>query len=108
MARKRGELAQLPAFDLEDARGADAGAVQEGRVLERAGLFDADVEPEGGVGDEDPGVFLRGGGAEEVVHEGGGGEVVELVQAFGRVEGGVGVFGRVGMAACTVEAAGVV
>ena len=79
MARERRELAQLTPFDLEDPRGADAGAVQEGRVLERAGLFDADVQPEGGVGDEDPGVFLRSGGAEEVVHEGGGGEVVELM-----------------------------
>lgn len=79
MARKRGELAQLATLNLQDPRGADAGAVQEGRVLESAGLLDADVQPEGGVGDEDPGVFLRGGGAEEVVHEGRGGEVVEFV-----------------------------
>ena len=46
-----GEGAQLAALYLEEAGGGDAGAVEEGGVLERAGLFDADVEVHGCVCD---------------------------------------------------------
>ena len=63
-------------------------------MLEGAGLFDADVKAEGGVGDEDPGILLCGF-AEEMVHEGVDGEVVELCDALGVVEVLAGVFGGV-------------
>ena len=94
MAGQRGEFAQLAAFDFDEACGGDAGAVQEGGVLEGAALFDADVQAHVGVGDEDPGVFLRGL-AQEVVHHAVGVDVVEFGEAAGVVEFIVGVLGVV-------------
>ena len=58
MARARLEDAQLAVFDGDESCGGDAGAAEEGGVLESAGLFDADVEVVVGVGDEDPFLFL--------------------------------------------------
>lgn len=49
MARQRGEGSQLPALDLDQPGGRDARTMQEGRVLEGAGLLDANVQAEGGV-----------------------------------------------------------
>jgi hypothetical protein len=51
VAGERGEAAQLAVFDSDKSCGGDASAVQEGGVLEGAGLLDADVEAEGGVCD---------------------------------------------------------
>jgi len=53
-------------------------------VLEGTGLFDADVEAEGGVGDEDPGVFLDGA-AEELVEDCGGGDMFNFLHGWGFV-----------------------
>lgn len=52
------EDAQLAVADGDEARGGDAGAAQEGGVLEGAGLLEAHVEVVVGVGDEDPDLFL--------------------------------------------------
>lgn len=49
--KEGGGTAQLAVFDGDEACGGDAGAVEEGGVLEGAGLFDADVEVVFGVGD---------------------------------------------------------
>ena len=42
---------QFAIVDFDEAGGGDAAAVEEGRMLESAGLLDADVEVVGGVGD---------------------------------------------------------
>ena len=42
---------QFAILDFDEARGGDATAVEEGRMLESAGLLDADVEVVGCVGD---------------------------------------------------------
>lgn len=42
-----GETSELAVFDLDEAGGGDAGAMQEGGVLEGSGLLYADVEVEG-------------------------------------------------------------
>ena len=60
MSAARLQELDLAVADFDQAGGRDARTVQEGRVLEGAGLLDADVEVEGGVGDEDP--FAFGGG----------------------------------------------
>ena len=45
---KRGERRELAVGDGEETGGKDAGAMQEGGVLERAGGFEGDVEVVGG------------------------------------------------------------
>ena len=82
--------------DFDQAGGGDARAVQEGRVLEAAGLLDADVEVERGVGDEDP--FAFGGGfAHESVEDRVGGDFGGFLVCFrGFVAGARGAGGVAG------------
>lgn len=68
MSTARLKELDLAVPDLDESRRGYARAVQEGRMLEGAGLLDADVEVVGGIGHEDP--FAFGGGfADEAVED---------------------------------------
>lgn len=91
MPTQRAQFRQPAVLDLDQTRGGNTGAMQERTVLEGAGLFDTNVQPERGVGDEDPGVLLDGA-AEQFVENCGGGNVFYFLDALCFVEFRGGVF----------------
>jgi len=82
---------EAPVLDFDKPRSEDAAAMQERGVLEGARLFDAYVEAEGGISDEDPGIFLDGA-AQELVEDCGGGDMFDFFHGRSFVERGGGVF----------------